>query len=435
MTESGSRAARSPRRFALLKQAVHSFVEMTRRPLCFCFCCGLLALAPAALRADDLLTRAQDALSFTAFDDEVRARFSGLLELEVYHIGHPAPGLLRTYSTNLFNPDLDLFFDAQIGPHVYLFAQADLGRGFDPSDHGGRLLAEEYAVRITPWDSGILNVELGRFATKAGNWAARHDAWDNPFITAPLPYENVTRVSDHYAPFSSTTFAAARPGPKYSHNPVIWGPVYATGAAVTGRAGAFDYAAEVKNAAPSSRPEAWSATETGFDHPTITTRLGWRPDVSWNLGVSASEGPYFLPEAARTLPPGRGLGDYREEVLGQDISFAWHHWQLWAEVYEARFQVPRVGDANTVAWYVEAKYKFTAQLFGALRWNQQLFGDVPNGAGGSTPWGGDVWRMDVAAGWRFSAATQLKVQWSLQHDPSRATGVTNLLAAQFVVRF
>ena len=47
------------------------------------------------------------------------------------------------------------------------------------------------------------------------------------------------------------------------------------------------------------------------------------------------------------------------------------------------FQVPRVGDADTFAYYLEGKYKFTPQLFGALRWNQQLFATVPDGLGGS----------------------------------------------------
>ena len=96
----------------------------------------------------------------------------------------------------------------------------------------------------------------------------------------------------------------------------------------------------------------------------------------WSFGFSASNGSYFRPEAQATLPPGRDIGDYRELVLGQDASFAWHHLQVWAEVYEARFEVPRVGNADTLAYYLEAKYKFTPQFFGALRWNQQLFSNV-----------------------------------------------------------
>jgi hypothetical protein len=41
-----------------------------------------------------------------------------------------------------------------------------------------------------------------------------------------------------------------------------------------------------------------------------------------------------------------------------------HHLQLWAEFYEARFEV-RIGNADTFSYYLEAKYKITSQLFGA----------------------------------------------------------------------
>ena len=36
-----------------------------------------------------------------------------------------------------------------------------------------------------------LNVQAGKFATVVGNWIERYDSWNNPFITAPLPYENM----------------------------------------------------------------------------------------------------------------------------------------------------------------------------------------------------------------------------------------------------
>src|SRR5207249_8015051 len=152
----------------------------------------------------------------------------------------------------------------------------------------------------------------------------------------------------------------------------------------------------------SSRPESWSVTVIGFSDPTFNGRLGFRPNQAWNFGFSASDGAYFRPEAERTLPRGRDIDDYRELVLGQDVSFALHHLQVWAEFYEARFEVPRVGDADTFAYYFEAKYKFTHQIFGAFRWNQQVFGSVDDGRKGSLRWGQDLARIDAAIGYRFT---------------------------------
>lgn len=397
------------------------------------FC--LLALAAAALRADDFFDRLDNALTRSAFHDYLRFRFSGLIDLEAYHFDQPAPGLINAEGRNLVNPRFTLLLDAQAGPYVYAFAEARLDRGFDPADRGARLRLDEYAIRITPWNEGFFNLQLGKFATVVGNWVERHLSWDNPFVTAPLPYENVTAISDTDPPASPREFLTVRPDEKYEHNPIIWGPSYTTGLSVTGRLAKFDYAAEVKNVALASRPHSWDATDTGFDHPTVDARVGFRPNQAWRVGFSVSDGPYLLPEAAPLLPAGRRIGDYRERVLGQDISFASHHVQLWAEFYEARFEVPQVGNADTFAYYFEGKYKFTPQLFGALRWNQQLFATVSDGEGGRAPWGHDTWRIDAALGYRFTAYTQLKLQYSLQHGNFSSNAWSHLLAAQFTVRF
>jgi hypothetical protein len=404
----------------------------TIRVIGFC----LFALSATGLAADDFLDRVDEALTMTAFHDNVRARLSGLIDVEIFRVDQPPLGLIDTNEHFLFNPRLSLFLDAQLGPRVYVFVQSRVDRGFDPIDDSVGIRLDEYALRITPWEDGRFNLQIGKFATVIGNWIQRHHSWENPFITAPLPYENLTPVSDILVPSSAQEFLSGiLPSERYEHNPLIWGPSYATGVSVAGRVGKFDYAGEIKNSALASRPESWDSTEIGFDHPVFTGRVGFRPNQAWNLGLSASNGPYFRPEAGPTLSRGRHIGDYRELLVGQDISFAWHRWQLWAEFYEARFEVPRVGDADTFAYYFEGKYKFTPQLFGALRWNQQLFATVPDGEGGSAQWGDDVWQIDTALGYRFTPDTQLKLQYSLQNGNSGSGNLSHTFAAQFTVRF
>jgi hypothetical protein len=396
----------------------------------------VFACTACAFDIDEFLDRLDTALTLSAFEDKLRARLSGTLDLEFYNFQQPAPGLIDSKSDNLFNPRLTLFLDAQAGSQFYFFAQARLDRGFDPSDHGAQVRLDEYALRITPWQDGRFTFQIGKFATVVGNWVPRHLSWDNPFINAPLVYENVTAIQDKYAPYSPLDFIS-RPYyyGKYSFNPVIWGPSYASGISVSGRLGRFDYAFEVKNASLSSRPESWYITENGLDNPTFSGRVGFRPNEAWNFGVSASDGAYFRREAEPTLPPGRDIDDYRELLLGQDISFAWHHLQLWVEFYEVRFEVPRVGNADTFAYYIEAKYKFTPQLFGAIRWNQQLFGTISDGYGHNVRWSEDIGRIDVAATYRFTPHTQLKLQYDFQHQTTGPGDDNHLFAAQFTVRF
>jgi hypothetical protein len=392
-----------------------------------------IALTATRLAAEDFLDRIDEALTINAFDGNVRARLSGLLDLEVYRIDLPPPGLIDANHHFFANPRLSLFLDAQLGTHVYFFMQARADRDFDPHDAGAQVRLDEYALRINPWESDYFALQIGKFGTVIGNFVPRHLSWENPFVTAPLPYENLTAIWDSVAPYEDFFYGIALD--EDMNNPLIWGPSYASGASIAGKVGKFNYAVEIKNSALASRPRSWDATQIGFEHPTFSGRIGFQPNQAWNFGVSASDGPYFRPEAAPTLPIGRSIGDYHEFLLGQDISYAFHHLQLWAEFYQVRFQVPRVGDADTFAYYLEGKYKFTPQLFAAMRWNQQLFATVPDGAGGSMRWGHDLWRIDTSIAYRFTAHTQLKVQYSFQDENSDSRGLRHTLAAQFTVRF
>lgn len=402
------------------------------------------SVAAAGLRADDVLDRVEESLTASAFDAVVRARLSGALELEQYRLQLPAPGLLDTTRRDVFNPRLALFLDAQLGERIYLFAQARVDRGFDPGYEETEIRLDEYALRLTPLKNAPLYFQVGKFATIVGNWVPRHDAWTNPFISAPLPYENLTGVWDFDVVHSTNQlmqWSHVRPGllpaitavEKERRLPVIWGPSYALGAAAFGSVGKFSYALEVKNAALSSRPDEWrDDTAERWAHPTVSGRLGFRPNEMWSFGASASSGAYLRPFVVPL--PGRGLGDYRETVLATDAGFAWHHWQAWAEVFAARFAVPNLGNADSVAYYTEVKYKLTPQLSGAVRWNQHLFASFSE-RGTRVNWGRDIWRLDLAPAYRFTPHTQLKLQYSLEHEAGAVRDYASELAAQFTLRF
>ena len=408
--------------------------RIARRPLAFVV--AILAMMLGCVRVSgDLLDDLDSHLSVHAFDGTVGLRLSGLLDFEGYYVRQPPPGLIDTPHDFLFTPRLTLNLDVQIGRVFYLFAQARVDTGFDPTNADAVVRLDQYALRITPWEDGRFNVQIGKFSTVVGNWVNRHDSWENPFITAPLPYENLTAIWDIAAADSGATLISWIGSPRSISNPIIWGASYTSGVSVFGHIGRFDYAAEMKNAAISSRPEVWDATILGFDNPICSARIGWRPGEAWNLGVSSSVGTYLQPVAIDSLAPGKSLGDYRQVTLAQDVGYAWHHWQVWAECFESRFEIPLVGNADTFAYYIETKYKFTPQLFGALRWNQQLFGTITNDAGGRSPWGCDIWRVDAALTYRITPHIQTKLQYSYQSQASPLPEHAQLLALQFTVRF
>src|SRR4030095_13102040 len=122
----------------------------------------VFACTAYAFDVDDFLDRLDTALTISAFQDNLRARLSGTLDLEIYHFEQPPPGLIDSSIETLFNPRLTLFLDAQVGSHIYFFSQSRLDRGFDPSDSGAQIRLDEYALRVTPWDDGRLTVQIGK---------------------------------------------------------------------------------------------------------------------------------------------------------------------------------------------------------------------------------------------------------------------------------
>jgi len=416
------------------------------RPLVPILVIACLAASARAPAQDDVIDDLDQRLVFGGWNDFVRLRVSGTLDLEGYYLELPATGLIYSDGSRLFVPRLSTFLDLQVGPRIYAFAQVRADNGFDPGEGGPRVRADEYAVRLTPWDDSRFNLQVGKFATVFGTWTSRHDSWDSALVTAPLAYENLTGIWDTTAAHSVTellVWAGEVPKPNVGGNlledyrslPIIWGPSYASGASVFGRLGDVDYAFEVKNTSLSSRPGTWSATDTQWQQPTFSGRVGYRPDLMWSLGFSASAGPYLQDFAEPTVEPGTGRDNYLEIVLGQDVSFAWHHIQLWAEVFEARFEIPQVGNAYTEAYYVESKVKLSPQLFVAARWNQQLFSSLAGGPYGPESWSRDAWRIDVGPGYRFTPHVQVKVQYSLEHQDADTDTVGQMLGLQLTTRF
>lgn len=381
------------------------------------------------MRAQSFLDSIDDALSLSNADHTLHADLSFLADLELYVPERPAPGLLLSNDSSFLNPRLATFLDIGVSKYLQLHAQMRVDRGFDPGGMpDGDVRLDEYYMRLSPLGDDRLNVQIGKFATAFGNWMPRHLSWDNPFVNAPLPYEDVLPISDRAAPPTRSAFLNRKniADNKPAWLPLIWGPSYASGASVSGRVDWFEYVIEIKNTSISSRPAAWDLTQVNLDHPTVTARLGAHPAEEWSLGASFSNGSYLLPDAKQSAD---------QTTFGIDAAFQHHHWQLWAEAMYSNFKVPNIGDAECVFYYLEAKYKITPRIFAALRWNQSFFGDVPDVTGGSAQWDRDAWRADISLGCRVSRHVQAKIQYSIGDKSGRDAEGDQLLATQLTIRF
>jgi hypothetical protein len=411
---------------------------------------GCLGVAAGAREcaADDLARRVEDALTVRSPEGTVRARLSGLADLEGWWTDRPPPGLVFGDGGGFVNPRLSLFLDVWLGERFYGMAQFRADRGFDPLETSdGQVRADEYLLRWTPLGDQRLHLQVGKFATVAGNWVPRHLSWENPLVTAPIPYDNVTTITDTTVPASDGEFLARRdvPDKKRAWIPVVWGPSYATGGALFGSVERWDWALEVKNAALGARPTEWDVADRGFRYPAVTGRIGWRPNAPWTLGMSGSTGVYLREEAIDRLPRSVSPGDARETVIAADARWARHRLEVWSELFAARFgvpivpsaagAVPRAEHADTLAWYLEARWRVLPAAWVALRWNQQFFGDVPDGQGGQRAWDRDAWRIDLGVGWRPLRWAQAKLQYAYRHNRGPLQQGEQMVVTQVTVKF
>ncbi|HRI16345.1 MAG TPA: hypothetical protein PLX89_25415 [Verrucomicrobiota bacterium] len=425
------RSARQGRR---TRVAGNATIQVRGLRLALLFGAGLIG-APG-LVAQKFLDDISDALAFSTPQGTARVDFSGTFDVEGYVFQDPAPGLIFG-DAPFVNPRLTLFGEAQLGTQWYSYAQFQANRGFDPGAAVRNAQFYEYLLRWTPSPEGTVNLQVGEFATCFGNWVKRHLSWENPFVTAPTPYEQVLTISDVNAPPGPKAFLARRalPANKRAWVPLIWGPSYTTGASIFGSVEKLDYAVEFKNASISSRPAVWSGFDQGWSSPTVTTRVGWRPAPAWNIGISGSGGAYLLPSAVPTLPAGTSLNDFPQFTTGLDVSWSRQRWQIWSELFLSRFDVPNVGNADLLGWYAETKYKVTTHLWAAARMNVMVFGEVPDGLGGEAQWDNKAWRLDLALGWRFNQHWQMKVQYSYGREQSPGVQGNSLFAGQITLKF
>jgi hypothetical protein len=164
-------------------------------------CIVLLGVAGEARGDDwmDNLDQGMDnldqALRVNLFNGSVTAQLSGLMDIEGYYIQQPPTGLYSTNGNFLFNPRLTLNLDVEITPAIYGFVEARVDRGFDPSNGDIDTRFDQYGISYKPRSDNPFRIQVGKFSSVVGTYSEREDSWANPFVNAPLPYENLTGIS------------------------------------------------------------------------------------------------------------------------------------------------------------------------------------------------------------------------------------------------
>jgi hypothetical protein len=401
----------------------------------------VIALLPPALFAAS--ASAQDGFMLGSADGPFHLNVRPSFESIMWLADTPAPALLDLSDDAFFAPRFSLAVDASAGDHWFLHATARWDRGFDAGDRpDGEVRLDELMLRWRPFDDQRLNFQAGKFPTVFGAWPGQHDFFDDPFMIAPLPYSQIigiqTRNPAALSPAAISARAAGLAPPvsalaKDQWASILWGPDYATGASVFGASERFDYALEIKNSALSAHPDTWP--DLDFNHPTLTTRIGYRPDAAWSFGVSASRGPYLEEQATPLLPAGTDRGDLEQTSVGLDARWAHHNWIISGEFVFSEFETLAAGDLRTAACYLQARWKVRPGIWLAARYGQ-LFANDATGAGGSdVSWQPDVRRAELAAGWRPNPRLLLKAHYSYTNTSGDPNAGDHLFGAGVGWRF
>jgi hypothetical protein len=375
---------------------------------------------------------AQNGITFGPQDGSFQIDIRPSIEAVLWAGDTPAPALLDYDDSAFFAPRFSLEFDAAAGEHLTFHSMTRWDRGIDAgSAPDGELRLDEAFVRWRVCDDQRLNFQVGKYASFFGAWSGQHDFYDDPFLLAPLPYSQLIGVSpvDPASPLN-TGGPGGGPGgpggdpggpggpgggavplsmqPKDQWSSMIWGPAYGIGAGAFGSTEQFDYAVEVKNSALSSHPDTWK--ELNFSHPTMTARVGYRPDATWAFGLSASRGAWPSVNAV-----GADRDDLTQTSLGLDARWARHDWIISGEVVLTEFETMSSGDLEAASWFVQARYKVSPGVWLAARLGQIFANDAVGPGGADFAWQSDVLRAELAAGWRIRPELLLKAGYTYTH--------------------
>lgn len=344
---------------------------------------------------DQIFEQLADALFWESRDGQFAVQVGGQFDAVAYTSNDPgnAPGFFfpEAGEHSALNPRLEMTVDVFAGEYITAFAKARWDHGVHPGVaqfYGGKseFRVDEFYIKARLGDTGA-SLRAGQFTPQIGGFMTRQSTWDNSLISYPLVYENVTSITDYSVPLSDASFAnrANAKDVKLKWVPILWAPLYPRGASVDGSVGDFSYSLNFLNSNISSRGVAWN--DNTWDDPTWAGRIGYQPTPNWDLGLSFATGAYLRDPLTNRdqLPNDFDRGEYTQDTLGIDIRYAARKWQIWAEIWASRFEIPGFSEAPEVYSYlIEGRHEVSRKTWVSLRWNQEFYNRLEDRITGET---------------------------------------------------
>ena len=228
-------------------------------------------------------------------------------------------------------------------------------------------------VRVSPLDSGLLDIQAGRIPPVFGTFSRRSYPQDNPLIGSPQTYQYLTSVRPDAIPATADELLASKGsgwlvitpvGNPEPHNgvPDVAAEQWDTGVQI--RIGRPELEAAVAYTVGSLSAPKVKDDNRGRQ---IAGRLAWRPVPAFTVGVSAASGTFVPTTSGRRGPTLRRATTISAHSASTPKA-SWGRWLIRGEFVVNDWRVPPLDAPHIVdplrsrSGYVEAKIRLRPAL-------------------------------------------------------------------------
>jgi hypothetical protein len=273
-------------------------------------------------------------------------------------------------------------------------------------------------VRLSPLESGLVDIQAGRIPPVFGTYARRSYPQDNPLIGDPLGYQYLTSLRPDAVPATADDLLRMRGLGWRVRYPV--GDSYVEPGVPMIAAGRWDTGVEVRVGTPGLEGVVAYTVGT-LSYPLVRDdnhgkqlagRVVWRPVPAFCIGASAAQGA-FVSHGVLAARPDIPAGSYDQRAFGLDGEASWGRWLLRGELVANSWKLPpldqpRITDPlGAVTGYLEAKIRMGPRFYVAARGDQLRFSTIQGTAGAQT-WDANVSRVEFGVGYTIRRGLLVK---------------------------
>lgn len=319
-----------------------------------------------------------------------------------------------------------IFGQHWVNDRVGVFTEALLDMKADPRLSGAYLVVNDL------FDQKWLSLRAGLAPSLIGSFGLRSSYYNaNPLIGLPLIWQYRTTLDP--SGLASNEDMLRRRAQNSRGLPLFYDSCWNIQWELMGEVGHFEYSLGVTPGSMSNPKEA-----VAVDGVQWLARLGAEPVPGLRLGISGGFGPYiagpsFDDEILATSFPGEAE-DYDQLMLGFDLEYSRGKARLFSEGYVSTWEAPLVAQELTVkGGYVEGRYDFLPEWFGAVRVGAMFFSDISaasDGSGAQAGWDDDVLRVESSLTYRMARELQIQLGWQHTDFLTGSEAAEDLLAIQ-----